>query len=119
MENRFWTLRRRGIAFLLASLLLILLAYKIHGADGRQFTATAYALTSRTATGQRPAKGIVAADPRILPLGTRIALRQAGKYSGVYTVGDTGVRGHAIDVWVPSRQEAIRFGRRKVIVVRL
>jgi 3D (Asp-Asp-Asp) domain-containing protein len=85
--------------------------------EGRSFRATAYCLKGRTATGGSVRRGIVAADRRVLPLGTRIQL-SAGAYSGVYTVADTGgsVRGRTIDIWVPSCSEANRFGRRTVMV---
>ena len=85
--------------------------------EGRSFRATAYCLKGRTATGGSVRRGIVAADRRVLPLGTRIQL-SAGTYSGVYTVADTGgaVRGRTIDIWVPSCSEANRFGRRTVMV---
>ncbi|MBV9960501.1 MAG: 3D domain-containing protein, partial [Acidobacteria bacterium] len=55
------------------------------------------------------------ADPRVLPLGTRVRL-EAGTWSGEYMVADTGgaIRGRKIDVWVPTTNEACRFGRRKV-----
>jgi 3D (Asp-Asp-Asp) domain-containing protein len=60
-------------------------------------------------------KGIIAADPRILPLGSRVHLH-AGNYTGEYLVADTGgaIRGRRIDVWIPSSREAMRFGRRTV-----
>jgi len=79
------------------------------------YIATAYNLPGRTASGLRVAKGIIAADPRVLPLGTRVRL-EAGPYSGEYIVADTGsaVRGRKIDVWVPSYREACRFGRRQI-----
>jgi 3D (Asp-Asp-Asp) domain-containing protein len=79
------------------------------------YIATAYNLPGRTASGLRVAKGIIAADPRVLPLGTRVRL-EAGPYSGEYIVGDTGsaVRGRKIDVWVPTHREACRFGRRNI-----
>lgn len=81
------------------------------------FRATAYCLKGRTATGGSVRRGIVAADPRVLPLGTRIQL-SAGGYSGTYIVADTGgaVRGRKLDIWVPSCSEAVRFGRRSVTV---
>lgn len=81
------------------------------------FRATAYCLKGRTAIGGNVRRGIVAADPRVLPLGTRIQLN-AGSYSGTYTVADTGgaVRGRILDIWVPSCSEAMRFGRRSVQV---
>ena len=83
------------------------------------FSATAYCLKGRTANGGSVKRGIVAADPRILPLGTRINL-DAGSYSGSYIVADTGgaVKGRKLDIWVPNCSEAIRFGRRTVKVNR-
>lgn len=85
--------------------------------EARNFRATAYCLKGRTANGGSVRRGIVAADPRILPLGTRIQL-DAGSYSGTYTVADTGgaVRGRILDVWVPNCAEANRFGRKRVRV---
>ena len=79
------------------------------------FTATAYSLRGRTASGQSVRRGVIAADRRVLPIGTRVRL-EAGNYSGEYTVADTGgaVRGRKIDIWMPSTGEAMRFGRRTV-----
>jgi 3D (Asp-Asp-Asp) domain-containing protein len=79
------------------------------------YVATAYSLRGRTASGQMVSKGIIAADPRYLPLGSRVRL-QAGNYSGEYLVADTGsmVRGRRIDIWTPTSREAMRFGRRLV-----
>lgn len=79
------------------------------------FTATAYSLRGRTASGGGVRRGIIAADRRVLPLGTRVRL-EAGSYSGEYVVADTGgaVRGRKIDIWMPNTSEAMRFGRRPV-----
>ena len=79
------------------------------------FTATAYSLRGRTANGGSVRRGIIAADRRLLPIGTRVRL-EAGPYSGEYVVADTGgaVRGRKIDIWVPQTSEAMRFGRRPV-----
>ena len=84
------------------------------------FRATAYCLKGRTATGGGVRRGIVAADPRVLPLGSRIQLN-AGAYSGTYTVADTGggVKGRKLDIWMPSCVEAVRFGNRSVSVSKL
>ena len=81
------------------------------------YVATAYSLRGRTASGRQVAKGLIAADPRHLPLGSRVRL-EAGSYSGEYLVADTGgmVRGRRIDIWTPSTREAMRFGRRLVKV---
>ena len=79
------------------------------------YTATAYSLRGRTASGRLVSKGLIAADPRLLPLGSRVRL-QAGSYSGDYLVADTGtaVRGRRIDIWTPTSSEALRFGRRMI-----
>jgi 3D (Asp-Asp-Asp) domain-containing protein len=79
------------------------------------YVATAYSLRGRTASGRFVAKGLIAADPKHLPLGSRVRL-EAGAYSGEYLVADTGglVRGKRIDIWTPSTREAMRFGRRTV-----
>ena len=79
------------------------------------YVATAYSLRGRTASGRPVAKGLIAADPRVLPLGSRVRL-DAGQYSGEYLVADTGglVRGRRIDIWTPSSREAMRFGRRTI-----
>src|ERR1700733_6574177 len=53
------------------------------------FRATAYCLKGRTALGGGVRRGIVAADPRVLPLGSQIQI-DGGGYSGIYTVTDTG-----------------------------
>ncbi len=81
----------------------------------QHYTATAYAFRGRTATGQRVGKGIIAADPKVLPMGSRVRI-EAGTWSGDYIVSDTGgaIRGRRIDVWVPTTREAFSFGRRKV-----
>jgi 3D (Asp-Asp-Asp) domain-containing protein len=79
------------------------------------YVATAYSLRGRTASGRPVAKGLIAADPKHLPLGSRVRL-DAGPYSGEYLVADTGtmVRGRRIDIWTPTSREAMRFGRRTV-----
>ena len=62
-------------------------------------------------------RGIIAADPRVLKLGSRVNLN-AGGYSGQYLVSDTGgrIKGKKIDIWVASCAEARRFGRRTVSI---
>lgn len=83
--------------------------------EAQSFTATAYALKGRTRSGVYVRRGVIAADPRVLPLGSVVHIK-AGKYSGVYTVQDTGklIKGNVVDVWMPSNQEARSFGRRKI-----
>ena len=88
---------------------------KAYSVAPTSYLATAYSLHGRTATGQMVSKGIIAADPRYLPLGSRVRL-EAGAYSGEYLVADTGsmVRGRRIDIWTPTSREAMHFGKRLV-----
>jgi rare lipoprotein A len=85
--------------------------------------AAAYAQHGTTKSGAKTRRGIIAADPRLLPLGTKVKVSNAGRYSGHYVVKDTGrkVKGRKIDLLMPSHREARRFGKRdvRVKVVRL
>lgn len=81
------------------------------------FEATAYCDFGITFSGVLVQRGIVAADPKILPIGSVIEV-EAGDYSGIYTVMDTGgvVKGRIIDIYMPDYEEAIQFGRQEVNV---
>jgi len=70
------------------------------------------------AAGTVPHRGIVAADPAVLLLGTFIRITGAGPYNGIYLVTDTGdkIAGRHIDLYVPTAAEArhcaaVRFSR--------
>jgi 3D (Asp-Asp-Asp) domain-containing protein len=80
--------------------------------------ATAYCRRGSTSSGLRARSGIVAADLRRLPLGTRVRILGAGQGSGVYTVLDNGsrIRGRDLDIFMPSCRSARRFGKRPVDV---
>jgi 3D (Asp-Asp-Asp) domain-containing protein len=80
------------------------------------FEATAYSVAGTTANGDVTSRGTITADLAVLPAGTRVRITGAGRYSGVYVVKDTGPRiaGARIDIYMPSRLEAKRFGRRRV-----
>jgi 3D (Asp-Asp-Asp) domain-containing protein len=90
-------------------------AEEAYVAPTTSYVATAYSLRGRTASGRMVAKGLIAADPRHLPLGSRVRI-EAGTWSGEYLVADTGalVKGKRIDIWTPSTREAMSFGRRTV-----
>ena len=85
----------------------------------RHFIATAYSVEGPGASGKWSHPGTVAADRKVLPLNSRIRIYGAGRYSGDYTVEDTGGRvdGHHIDVYMPSQAEAKKFGHQRVKVV--
>jgi 3D (Asp-Asp-Asp) domain-containing protein len=83
---------------------------------GRTLTviATGYALQGRTATGVSVGYGIVAVDPIVIPLGTKMTIPGYGE--GV--AADTGgaVVGARIDLWFPTRAEALAWGTRTVSI---
>jgi 3D (Asp-Asp-Asp) domain-containing protein len=74
---------------------------------------TAYCLNGTTRRGRYVRAGIIATDPRVFPLSRYVELFAEGKYLGRYLVDDTGrlIKGAHIDVWVPTCDEAVRFGR--------
>jgi len=87
-------------------------------ADGLEnFKATAYCITGITKSGVPVAPGQVAADPRIIPLGSMIYV-ESPLMSGIYQVTDTGrlIKGKIIDIFMPSYKKSIEFGRRNVKV---
>jgi 3D (Asp-Asp-Asp) domain-containing protein len=104
-------------AALLVSVLLT--AAPAHRPTIRYFIATAYSVEGTGASGKWSHPGSVAADRKILPLNSRIRIYGAGRYSGDYTVEDTGaqVDGHHIDVYMPGTAEAKKFGHQRVKVV--
>lgn len=80
--------------------------------------ATAYAAESfrhsRTKTGTRAVRGVVAVDPRVIPLGTKLYIEGYGY--GV--AADTGgaIKGNRIDLVLNTVKECLKFGRKKVKV---
>jgi 3D (Asp-Asp-Asp) domain-containing protein/septal ring factor EnvC (AmiA/AmiB activator) len=88
-------------------------------AGGRTLTvnATGYALAGRTATGVSVGWGVVAVDPGVIPLGTRMSIPGYGE--GV--AADTGgaVRGAHIDLWFPTQAEALAWGSRTITITLL
>ena len=83
------------------------------------YNATAYSVNGETASGAQTREGrTVASDPHVLPLGTKIQVKGAGEYSGVYIVQDSGrkIRGREIDIFMETQAEAKRFGKKPVLV---
>ncbi len=78
-------------------------------------TATAYTHTGyRTATGVYPYRGVVAVDPKVIPLGTKLYIDGYG-YGTAMDIGSS-IRGNKIDVFVDTEKEARKWGRRSVRV---
>jgi 3D (Asp-Asp-Asp) domain-containing protein/peptidoglycan hydrolase CwlO-like protein len=84
------------------------------GSGTMTVVATGYSLPGRTATGAPTGWGVVAVDPSVIPLGTRMTIPGYGE--GV--AADTGgaVRGATIDIWFPSAAQAAAWGRRTVTI---
>ena len=77
-------------------------------------SSTGYSIRGRTSTGMQTAPGVVAVDPAVIPLGTRLTIPGYG--TGI--AADTGgsVHGNVIDLWFPTLQEARAWGRQIVTI---
>jgi 3D (Asp-Asp-Asp) domain-containing protein len=79
-------------------------------------SATAYCKGLTTTSGVAAQSGVAAADPELLPVGSVVEVESLERYSGIYTVMDTGpsVQGRQVDIYMWSCNEALAFGRRAV-----
>ena len=77
--------------------------------------ATGYALGGRTSTGLPVGWGVVAVDPSLIPLGTKLSIPGYGEAVAADTGG--AVRGPTIDLWFPTTAQALAWGRRTVTIV--
>lgn len=88
------------------------------------FEATAYddspqsqeKWVGQTATGVKPQVGVIAVDPRIIPLGTKLYVEGYGEC----IAGDTGgaIKGRRLDLFFNTRSEVKKYGRKNVKVYR-
>jgi len=82
------------------------------------YTANCAGCSGITATGvnllENPDEKVISVDPDVIPLGTEVYVEGYG-YA---TAADTGsaINGNKIDVFIPSRQEALNWGRKQVSV---
>lgn len=94
-----------------------------------QVTATAYDTSpgenggyAKTAYGLKPQFGVVAVDPKVIPLGTKLYIESSdGGKSWTYgycIAGDTGgaIKGNRVDLCYNTQRECINFGRRSATV---
>jgi 3D (Asp-Asp-Asp) domain-containing protein len=77
-------------------------------------SATCYDLAGRTATGMPVGWGVVAVDPSVIPLGSRLYIPGYGK--GVAADVGAGIRGRIIDLWFPTYARCAVWGRRTVTI---
>ena len=76
--------------------------------------AVAYYLPGRTALGVPVRKGVVAVDPSLIPLGTK--LHVPGYGPGLAADVGTAIKGKIIDLWFPNTAAARKWGRRTVTI---
>jgi len=83
------------------------------------FIATGYSrndtnqgTTGTTATGKVAVEGIIAVDPKIIPLGTTVEIKDIGGF----IADDRGgkIKGNRIDIFFNSKEEAKDFGKKGV-----
>ena len=86
---------------------MIATAYHAFGKGGNDINGNGI-----TAIGLRARKGIVAVDPRVIPLGTRLYIPGYGEALAADTGGR--IKGSRIDLCFESLGECFRFGKRKI-----
>jgi 3D (Asp-Asp-Asp) domain-containing protein len=98
--RRDWAVRRDG---------------PVHYGDPVPVELTAYCLQGTTRRDRYVREGIVAADPRLFPLGRYIEVYVGRVYYGRFLVDDTGekIRDGRLDIWTPTCREARLFGRQR------
>lgn len=93
---------------------------------GSWMTVTAYCSCSKCcgrhaagyfASGEKAYWGGIAADWRLLPVGTQV---QIEGFIGTFQVEDTGrvIKGARLDIWMPTHDEAKEFGCQRLWVAR-
>lgn len=83
---------------------------------GRAYTvlSSAYCLRGRTASGRYTRQGIVAVDPRLIPLGSKVYVPGYGWAIAADTGG--AIIGNRIDIWLPSSGQCYQWGIRQVTI---
>jgi 3D (Asp-Asp-Asp) domain-containing protein len=83
------------------------------------FVATGYSANDLTqgtdnitATGKEVYEGIIAVDPKIIPLGTEVEIKDLGKFIAEDTGGK--IKGNRIDIYFSSKTEAKKFGKQSI-----
>lgn len=82
------------------------------------YTASCEGCSGITATGinlkENPNKKVISVDPSVIPLGSKVYVEGYGEA----IAGDTGgaIKGKKIDVFIPSKQDAIHFGVKQLKV---
>lgn len=86
------------------------------------YTAYCKGCSGVTATGinlrENPNAKVIAVDPKVIPLNSKVEVVYNDQSLGVFVAGDTGgaIKGNKIDIFMPSKEEAYNWGRRTVTV---
>lgn len=91
------------------------------GGSWQTFSATAYTAFCNGCSGvtytgidlrSNPGANVIAVDPRVIPLGSRVEV----KGYGTFLAGDTGgaIKGRKIDIFIPDKGKVQAFGRKSV-----
>ncbi|MFS0775060.1 LysM peptidoglycan-binding domain-containing protein [Neobacillus sp. 3P2-tot-E-2] len=86
--------------------------------EATAYTASCEGCSGITATGinllEDPNQKVISVDPSVIPLGSKVYVEGYGEA----IAGDTGgaIKGNKIDIFIPSKQEAINFGRKQLKV---
>lgn len=121
-----------GLVLIITTLAIVLAAcVVVSGNEGHKdevtfipMTATAYCINGTTASGSHARRGIAASKPEWMGLTAMVYKNdngEPGDFLGYYEIKDTGGKnirsGKVIDLWFPTYDECIQFGRKKVLVV--
>lgn len=86
--------------------------------EATAYTASCEGCSGITATGidllANPNAKVISVDPSVIPLGSKVLVEGYGEA----IAGDTGgaIKGNKIDIFIPSKQDAINFGRKQLKV---
>lgn len=74
--------------------------------------ATAYSLRGKMFNGKEVHQGAISVDPKVIPLGTKGYIEGIGEVIAEDTGG--AIKGNIVDIWMPTTDQALKWGRRKV-----
>ncbi|MGM9591055.1 MAG: G5 domain-containing protein [Faecousia sp.] len=98
----------------------ILTYYKTDNVTATGYTHTDAGCDMITSTGTTVHYGTVAVDPRFIPYGTRMLIvsHDGERYYGIATAEDCGgaIKRDKMDLYFPTYQECIEFGRRRCTI---
>jgi peptidoglycan DL-endopeptidase CwlO len=76
--------------------------------------ATGYSMQGHTASGIPVGPGVVAVDPAVIPIGTRLAIPGYGE--GIAADTGSAITGARVDLWFSTQADARAWGRRSVTI---